>query len=163
MKNGRSYRGKAEKDQRAPAKMKKMTECQHKQEKEKKQLAEGHAKKQTSCKRQNKQQAVYAANYQCRISQLTKKRSKVQIHLTALAVLNTTDSFLHDSKTLTQGRVMMECSARSVSQKEPAGCQAEVVFQIDCDNCDAWVHTYCAFSSNTTSHRYVCDSYASSH
>ena len=92
-----------------------------------------------------------------------KKRSKVQIHLIALAALNTADSFLHDSKTLTQERVMMECSAQSVSQKEPAGCQTKVVFWIGCDNCDAWVHTYCAFSSNTTSCRYVCDSYASSH
>ena len=43
-----------------------------------------------------------------------KKRSKVQIHL---AALNTTDSFLHDSKTLTQRRVMMECSAQSVVRK----------------------------------------------
>ena len=64
---------------------------------------------------------------------------------------------------LTQGRVMMKCSAQSVSQKEPAGCQAEVVFWIDYDNCDAWVHTYCAFSSNTTSRRYVRDTCASSH
>ena len=49
------------------------------------------------------------------------------------------------------------------SQKVPRGCQANIVFWIDCDNCDAWVHTYCAFSSNTTSRRYVCDTCASSH
>ena len=83
---------------------------------------------------------------------LTKKRSKVQIHL---ATLNTADSFLHDSKTDSKesddGVLCTICS-----QKEPPSCQAEVVLWIDCDNCDAWVHTYCAFSSNTTSHRHVC-------
>ena len=47
-----------------------------------------------------------------------KKRSMVQIHLTALAALNIADSFLHDSKTLTPRRVMMmECSAQSVVRK----------------------------------------------
>jgi len=38
------------------------------------------------------------------------------------------------------------------SQKEPPGCQAEVMF---CDNCDTWVDIYCAFSSNTTYTMYV--------
>ena len=77
------------------------------------------------------QQAVYAANYQCRISLLMKKRSKVQIHLTALAALNTADSFLHDSKTLTQRRVMMECSAQSVVRKSHLVAKQRLCFEIN--------------------------------
>ena len=48
-------------------------------------------------------------------------------------------------------------------QKEPPGCSAEIVFWVDCDACEAWAHTYCAFKSNTASRRYKCESCTSSH
>ena len=44
------------------------------------------------------------------------------------------------------------------NQKEHAGCSAETIFWIDCDVCGAWVHTYCAFKNNASSHRYMCKS-----
>ena len=44
------------------------------------------------------------------------------------------------------------------NQKEPAGRSAETIFWIDCDVCGAWVHTYCAFKNNGSSHRYMCKS-----
>lgn len=53
------------------------------------------------------------------------------------------------------GMLRMICN-----EKEPVGCSTGVVFWIDCDMCDTWVHAYCAFGSSTTSHRYVCDSCA---
>ena len=84
-------------------------QCQCKQDKEKKkQLAEGHAKKQTAttssvCRKLPMQDQL-----------VNEEEEQVQIHL---ATLNAADSFLHDSKTLTQRRVMMECSAQSVVRK----------------------------------------------
>ena len=40
--------------------------------------------------------------------------------------------------------------------KEPT-CAAKTVFWVDCEMCGAWVHSYCAFQSNSVSRRYTCD------
>lgn len=163
MKKEGSCRGKAEKDRRAPQKKEEKGEqhqCKQK-DKEKKQLAEGHAKKQTF-RKQLREEAT--ANSVCRKLPMQDQLANEEEEQGT----NTLDSTSHpkqchgqlparfqdfDSKESDGGVLCTICS-----QKEPPGCQAEVVFWIDCENCDAWapVHTQCAFSSNTISCRYVC-------
>lgn len=40
--------------------------------------------------------------------------------------------------------------------KEPSGVRDEVVFWVDCEKCDEWVHNKCAFGKNSASRKYVC-------
>ena len=40
---------------------------------------------------------------------------------------------------------------------EPEELSSEMVFWIDCNVCGAWVHTYCAFGSNTATRQFKCE------
>jgi len=66
--------------------------------------------------------------------------------------------WMHDSKNQTR-KVMMECSVQSAARRSHLVAH-RLVFWIDCDGCDAWAHTYCAFGGHSSSHRFVCDTCA---
>ena len=41
--------------------------------------------------------------------------------------------------------------------KEPNGVCDQVIFWVDCDKCDKWVHNKCAFKKNLISRKYLCE------
>ena len=45
----------------------------------------------------------------------------------------------------------------AICQKnEPESLTANMVFRVDCSECDCWVHNFCASGNNTASRKYKC-------
>ena len=57
-----------------------------------------------------------------------------------------------DSEDQNDGVLCIICN-----HNEPEELSSEMVFWIDCDVCGAWVHTYCAFGSNTVTRQFKCE------
>ena len=57
-----------------------------------------------------------------------------------------------DSEDQNDGVLCIICN-----HNEPEELPSEMVFWVDCSVCGAWVHTYCAFGSNTVTRQFKCE------